>query len=188
MPSSRRDMPSHPISSSLIPNNAWSYENSGSSSAGTPAPTEGSADPAQSDHDESDTYNDASTSISTSISTSFSMGANAPGAMIGYLNHTPSRWARFRVPEDIFVNPADPFRHQLYHQIRQEQWFIHQTPERPLSTAEASRIPGAMPGESILLAFYDRVTDSQNRVLMRCTICAQTNPNAQLYPRPDRAK
>ncbi|KAG8812330.1 hypothetical protein FRC19_003201, partial [Serendipita sp. 401] len=184
VPSSHPAVPSHPIPSSLMHNSSvWSHEYSGVSAAATPASTEGSADPAQSDHDESDAY-----SASTSTSTSFSTSENAGGAAVGYHSHTPSRWARFRVPENIFRDPQDPVRHHLYHQIRQESWFIHQNQERPITVAEAAQIEGAMPGESILLAFYDRITDSQNRTVMRCTICARTNPHAQLYPRPDRAK
>jgi hypothetical protein len=76
----------------------------------------------------------------------------------------------------------------MYHQIRQERWFLDQAPERPITTNEAARIPGSIPGESVLLGFYDRVTDANGKTVMRCTICMNTNPGAQLYPRPDRAK
>jgi hypothetical protein len=134
----------------------------------TPASTEGSADPAQSDQEDFDPR------YALYESTSASNGV--------------SRWARFRVPEDIFLNPSDPVRHELYHRIRQEPWFIHQANERPLLAAEAGRIPGSNAGESVLLAFYDRILDDAKKLVMRCTICAQTNPAAQLYPRPDRAK
>lgn len=153
------------------PPHDWSSERSGSSAA-TPAPTEGSADPAQSDQDESD-FAAISTSPTTSTSTSSS---------------TASRWARFRVPDDVFSDPYDPVRHELYHQIKREPWFISQDRERPITPGEASRIPGSIPGESVLLAFYDRVSDAQGKTVLRCTICMQTNPQTQLYPRPDRAK
>lgn len=144
------------------------------SSMGTPAYTEGSADPAQSDQEEFDAHTSTSPTTSTSTSTSASS--------------TASRWARFRVPQDIFTNPPDPARHELYHRIRQEPWFVNQHAERHLAPHEAERIPGSTPGESVLLAFYDRIVDHTNKAAMRCTICAQTNPGAQLYPRPDRAK
>lgn len=135
-------------------------------SAPTPAATEGSADPAQSDQDESGFAASGSTS----------------------LTGPASRWARFRVPEDIFSNPPDPVRHEIYHQIKREAWFVIQDRERSLTPAEASRIPGSIPGESVLLAFFDRVSDPQGKSVLRCTICMRTNPESQLYPRPDRAK
>ncbi|PVG00621.1 hypothetical protein CPB86DRAFT_181163 [Serendipita vermifera] len=160
---------------STSPHSYWPSEYF-QSSAATPAPTEGSADPAQSDQEDFGVH--TSTSPSTSTSTSIS-----PTSM-----PTASRWARFRIPTDIFIHPPDPARHQLYHQIRQEPWFIQQQNERQLTSPESSRIPGSIPGESVLLAFYDRVIDGGNRAMMRCTICAQTNPTAQLYQRPDRAK
>jgi hypothetical protein len=144
------------------------------SNVGTPAPTEGSADPAQSDQEEPDAL--TATSPTTSNSTSNSVSSTA------------SRWARFRVPPDIFTNPPDPARHELYHRIRLEPWFVQQVTERSLAAYEAERIPGSAPGESVLLAFYDRILDNANKIAMKCTICAQTNPGAQLYPRPDRAK
>jgi hypothetical protein len=144
------------------------------SNVGTPAPTEGSADPAQSDQEELDAITATSPTTSNSTSTSASS--------------TASRWARFRVPPDIFTNPPDPVRHELYHRIRSEPWFRQQITERGLAPHEADRIPGSIPGESVLLAFYDRILDNTNKAAMKCTICAQTNPGAQLYPRPDRAK
>lgn len=146
----------------------WPTEFPTGHTATTPASTEGSADPAQSDQEE---FDHRYASIPT---TSTSNGV--------------SRWARFRVPDDIFTNPPDPVRHELYHRIRRETWFIRQTNERPLAAAEAERISGSNAGESVLLAFYDRILDDAKKVVMKCTICAQTNPGAQLYPRPDRAK
>jgi len=104
------------------------------------------------------------------------------------LASTTTRWARFHVPYDIFLDPADPVRHQLYHQIRREDWFINQTLERSITREEASRIPGLIPGESVLLAFYDRVPDSQNKAVMRCTTCTRTYQDVHVYPRPDRAR
>jgi hypothetical protein len=165
-----------PFSRSLpsrSPRYDWSAERSGSSAA-TPAPTEGSADPAQSDQDEYEPRASVSTSPSTSTSTSASS--------------TASRWARFRVPANVFTNPFDPVRHQMYHQIRHEEWFLNQAQERPITAGEAAQIPGSIPGESVLLGFYDRITDINGKTVLRCTICMNTNPEAQLYPRPDRAK
>jgi hypothetical protein len=157
-----------PFSRSLpsrSPRYDWPVERSVSSAA-TPAPTEGSADPAQSDQDESEPRTSTSTSTPS----------------------TASRWARFRVPLDIFTNPYDPVRHEMYHQIRQEEWFRTQAQERPLTVSEGARIPGSIPGESVLLGFYDRITDVNGKTVLRCTICMNTNPATQLYPRPDRAK
>jgi hypothetical protein len=63
----------------------------------SPAPTEGSADPAQSDQEEVDAIT-ANKSNSTSI------------------NSTRS-WARFRVVPNTFTSPADPARRELYDRI-----------------------------------------------------------------------
>lgn len=101
---------------------------------------------------------------------------------------TTVRWARFNLPSDLFLHPADPPRHQLYHRIRHERWFIDQMQERPITGPEASQIPGTMPGESVLLAFHDRAPDAQNKTAFRCTICRQTDQPTPPYRRPDRAK
>jgi hypothetical protein len=99
-----------------------------------------------------------------------------------------SRKNRYWVPTDIFTNPPDPVRHQLYHQIRQEPWFSQQRIERDLTPAESKEVPGSKPGESVLLAFFDRVRDENNRAVMRCTICTQTRSSTHLYRQSDSAK
>lgn len=148
-------------------NPQWSTEFPKGHTATTPVSTDGSADPAQSDQED--------------LEPRYTLYPSIPANGV-------SRWARFRVPDDVFLNPPDPVRHELYHRIRQEPWFTLQTTERPLLATEAERIPGSNAGESILLAFYDRVFDDTKKAVMKCTICARTNPGAHLYPRPDRAK
>jgi hypothetical protein len=99
-----------------------------------------------------------------------------------------SRQNRYWVPTDIFTNPPDPVRHQLYHQIRQEPWFSQQRVERGLTPAESKEIPESKPGESVVLAFFDRVRDENNRAVMRCTIYNQTGSSTHLYRQAESAK
>ena len=136
-----------------------------SGSIATPGTT-GSADPIQSDQEED------------------------PRASTPPINPTigTSRWASFQFPPDIFTNPPDPIRHELYHRIRLEDWFINQTQERSITDAEASRVPGASAGDSILLAFLDKKMDEKGKMAMRCMICIQTTQESKLYYRPDRAE
>jgi hypothetical protein len=61
-----------------------------------------------------------------------------------------SRRIRYRVPTDIFTNPPDPVRHQLYHQIRKQRWFHRKRTETTLTAAESKRLPGSQQGESVL--------------------------------------
>ncbi|KIM30251.1 hypothetical protein M408DRAFT_295820 [Serendipita vermifera MAFF 305830] len=86
------------------------------------------------------------------------------------------------------MNPSDPARHELYHRIRHEDWFVNQTRERSITGREASRIPGSVPGDSVLLAFFKKVKDSKDKPAMHCTICLQTRGASKFYSRPDRAK
>jgi hypothetical protein len=152
------------------PNQASFQSLLSSASTRLPASTEGSADPAKNDTEELGIHASTFTPVPT---------ASVP---------TISRWVHLRVPGDIFTNPPDPIRHQLYHQIRQEPWFNRQQTERQLTADESKGIPGSTPGESVLLAFYDRVTNAGNRAALECAICKRTNQSAQLYQSPDRAK
>lgn len=153
--------------------------------AGTPAPTEGSADPEQSDQDESEWP----TSTVASATSPTGPVPNGPRFDDQYLPSGSTRWARFQVPTDVFLNPHDPARYHLLYTIRRETWFLRQTNERPLSADEAAQIPNAIPGESVLLGFFDRFTERDSgRVTFICTICQRSSPNPKPYNRPDRAK
>ena len=100
-----------------------------------------------------------------------------------------TRSARFYVPSDVFLNPSDPPRHQLLHDIQREEWFRQQSAERSLSADEAARIPSAVQGESVLLGFFarskERSTGSETFI---CTICSHSTTDPKPYGRPDHAR
>ncbi|CAG7851213.1 Vegetative incompatibility protein HET-E-1 [Serendipita indica DSM 11827] len=120
----------------------------------SPAPSEGSTDPAQTDREEVNWNTD---SESDEILHSHNDENTNPGR---------KRWPRMKVHSDVYLNPRDLPRLQLLQRIQTEDWFLQQTAERTLSAEEAARIPGAIEGESVLLGFFSKGRPSHSQSVM----------------------
>ncbi|CCA75279.1 related to WD40-repeat protein (notchless protein) [Serendipita indica DSM 11827] len=143
----------------------------------SPAPSEGSTDPAQTDREEVNWNTD---SESDEILHSHNDENTNPGR---------KRWPRMKVHSDVYLNPRDLPRLQLLQRIQTEDWFLQQTAERTLSAEEAARIPGAIEGESVLLGFFSKVPGNHTDDLsLVCTLCMRSIPNPSIYKRLDHAR